>query len=150
MAIQVRALGDKDFFAWLGLFEGYSEFYKSELTDQKALTVWSWLIDHEHSLTGAVAVDDDGTGDFVGFALYREVPNTLSATRGLFIDDLFVAPESRTAGVGRSLIEFAKGYAAERKLSTVQWITASDNETAQKLYDDVGTRTDWVTYEIEL
>jgi hypothetical protein len=29
-------------------------------------------------------------------------------------------------------------------------LTAADNETAQKLYDQVGTRTDWVTYEIEL
>ena len=148
MAIHVRALGDKDFFAWLGLFEGYSEFYKSELTDEKALRVWSWIIDRNHVLNGAVAVNDDG--DFVGFAHYREVPNTLSATRGLFIDDLFVVPEHRTSGVGRSLIEFAKDYAAEQKLTTVQWITAADNETAQRLYDDVGTRTDWVTYEIEL
>lgn len=148
MSIKVRALGDKDFFSWLGLFEGYSEFYKSDLTDQKALQVWSWIIDKNDPVTGAVAVNDDG--DFIGFAHYREVPNTLTATRGLFLDDLFVAPESRSTGVGRALIEFAKEYAATRQLSTVQWLTAADNETAQRLYDDVATRTDWVTYEIEL
>jgi ribosomal protein S18 acetylase RimI-like enzyme len=32
----------------------------------------------------------------------------------------------------------------------VQLITAADNETAQKLYDQLGTRTDWVTYEIDV
>ena len=148
MSIKVRALGDKDFFSWLGLFEGYSEFYKSELTDQKALQVWSWIIDKNESLTGAVAVDDDG--QFVGFAHYREVPNTLPASRGLFLDDLFVSPDSRSTGVGRALIEFAKEYAAQHHLTTVQWLTAADNETAQRLYDDVAARTDWVTYEIEL
>ena len=148
MSIRVRALGDKDFFSWLGLFEGYSEFYKNELTDQKALQVWAWIIDKNESLTGAVAVDDDGR--FVGLAHYREVPNTLSATRGLFLDDLVVTPESRSTGTGRALIEFAKEYAAQHRLTTVQWLTAADNEPAQRLYDDVATRTDWVTYEIEL
>ena len=148
MSIKVRALGDKDFFSWLGLFEGYSEFYKSALTDEKALQVWSWIIDKNHVLAGAVAVNDEG--DFIGFAHYREVPNTLSATRGLYLDDLFVVPESRSTGVGRALIEFAKQYATEHHLSTLAWITAADNVEAQRLYDDVATRTDWVTYEIEL
>jgi GNAT superfamily N-acetyltransferase len=148
MTTQVRTLGDKDFFSWLGLFEGYSEFYQSELTDEKALQVWSWIIDRNHVLTGAVAVDDEGA--FIGFAHYREVPNTLSASRGLYVDDLFVVPDSRRSGVGRALIEFAKDYAKGKKLSTMAWITAADNEDAQHLYDDVATRTDWVTYEIEL
>lgn len=148
MSVQVRPLGDKDFFSWLGLFEGYSEFYKSELTDEKALQVWSWIIDKNHDLEGAVAVDDDG--NFVGFAHFRKVPDTLSATTGLFLDDLFVAPSARGTGVGRSLIDFVRGYAAEHNFSGIQLITAADNTTAQRLYDDMGTRTEWVTYEIAI
>ena len=89
MSVTVRPLGDKDFFAWLGLFEGYSTFYESELTDQKALQVWSWIIDTNDALSGAVAVNDDG--DFVGFAHYRTVPRTLSGDLALFLDDLYVA-----------------------------------------------------------
>lgn len=148
MSVQIRPLGDKDFFAWLGLFEGYSEFYESELTDQKALQVWSWIIDKNNSLDGAVAVNDDG--DFVGFTHYRTVTRTLSATMGLYLDDLFVVADARGAGVGQALISFTKNYAAERGLSQIRLITAADNETAQALYDTVGTRTDWVTYEIDV
>jgi len=148
MSVQVRPLGDKDFFSWLGLFEGYSEFYESTLTDAKALRVWSWIIDKNHDLTGAVAVNDEG--EFVGLAHYREFPRTLNADMGLFLDDLFVAPDARGAGVGKALMEFVKGYAGEHKLSQVQWLTAADNETAQVLYDEVATRTDWVTYEMDL
>jgi ribosomal protein S18 acetylase RimI-like enzyme len=148
MAVQVRPLGDKDFFPWLDLFGGYSEFYESELTDEKALTVWSWIIDKNHPLEGAVAVNDDDR--MIGFAHYREVPRTLTADRGLFLDDLFVAEDARHTGAGRALIEFTKDFARQKKLTQVQLVTASDNATAQKLYDEVGTKTDWVTYEIEL
>lgn len=148
MSVQVRPLGDKDFFSWLGLFEGYSEFYKSELTDEKALQVWSWIIDKNHDLTGAVAVGDEG--EFVGLAHFRPYPRSLSADMGLFLDDLFVAPDARHTGVGKALMEFVKNYAGEHNLKQVQWLTAADNETAQKLYDEVGTRTDWVTYEMDV
>jgi GNAT superfamily N-acetyltransferase len=148
MSVTVRPLGDKDFFAWLGLFEGYSEFYESELTDQKALQVWSWIIDVNNSLFGAVAVTDEG--DFVGFAHYRTVPRTLSGDLALFLDDLLVAEDSRGQGIATLLMDFVKGYAREHKLAQVQLVTAADNATAQVLYDQVGTRTDWVTYEIDV
>jgi ribosomal protein S18 acetylase RimI-like enzyme len=148
MSVQVRPLGDKDFFPWLGLFEGYSEFYKSDLTDEKALRVWSWLIDKNHDLDGAVAVADNG--DFVGFTLYRPYPRTLSGDVGLFIDDLFVATDARETGVGRALLDFAKDYAKAHNYRQLQWVTAADNDTAQKLYDEVGSRTSWVTYEAEV
>ena len=148
MSVTVRPLGDKDFFAWLGLFEGYSAFYESELTDQKALQVWSWIIDANNSLDGAVAIDD--AGDFVGFAHYRTVPRTLSGDLALFLDDLFVAEDARGKGVGTLLMDFTKAYARQHKLAQVQLLTAADNATAQVLYDQVGIRTDWVTYEIDV
>lgn len=146
MTVQIRPLGDKDFFGWHGLFEGYSEFYKRELTDEKALRVWSWIIDKNHGLEGAVAVNDDG--DFVGFAHFRKVPQTLSADTGLFLDDLFVVPDARGAGVGSALLGFVKEFAAANHLSQVSLATAADNKTAQKLYTEFGKKSDWVTYEI--
>jgi GNAT superfamily N-acetyltransferase len=148
MSVTVRPLGDKDFFPWLGLFEGYSAFYESEVTDQKALQLWSWIIDGNNALDGAVAVNDDG--DFVGFAHYRRVPRTLNGDLALFLDDLFVAEDSRGQGVGTLLMEFTKAYARQHKLVQIQLLTASDNATAQVLYDQQGTRTDWVTYEIDV
>ncbi|TFD67402.1 GNAT family N-acetyltransferase [Cryobacterium sp. Hb1] len=148
MSVTVRPLGDKDFFAWLGLFEGYSAFYERELTDQKALQVWSWIIDTNNALVGAVAVNDDG--DFVGFAHYRTVPRTLSGDLALFLDDLYVAEDARKHGVGSLLMEFTKTYARAHKLAQIQLVTAADNSTAQVLYDQLRTRTDWVTYEIDV
>ena len=144
MAVQVRPLVDRDFFPWLGLWEGYSEFYGSALTDEKALRVWTWLTDRQHDLTGYVATDGD---DLVGLVHVREYPRTLDGDRGLYLDDLFVVPDARGKGVGAALIQQAKTLARERGLSVITWIAAPDNETAQHLYDSIGERTDWVTYE---
>jgi len=39
--------------------------------------------------------------------------------------------------------------ATKQPAGTLRWITASDNLTAQALYDQVATRATWVTYEKE-
>jgi ribosomal protein S18 acetylase RimI-like enzyme len=147
MSFHVRELTERDFFDWLGLFEGYSAFYSSDPSDEKVLRVWQWLSDADNSLTGVVAVDDDGS--FIGFAHYRTVPDTLTATNGLYLDDLFVSANARSHGIGRALLTHVQSVATARNFTRVAWITGPDNERAQLLYDDMATRKDWVTYELE-
>ena len=147
MTIEVRPVRDGDFFAWLDLYTKYAEFYETELTDQRALLLWSWLTAPEHEESGYVAVDGER---IVGLAHVREFARPLEGDRGLFLDDLFVAEDERGAGVGRSLIEHVRSLAQERGLGVVQWITAQDNAAAQRVYDAVAARTSWVTYEIDL
>lgn len=148
MAVTVRPLGDRDFFPWLDLFAGYCNFYEVDITDEKALRVWSWISDKNHELSGAAALDDDR--NLVGFVHYREVPHTLTAGRGLFLDDIYVKPEARNTGVGHALMEFAQEYAREHQLGSIELVTKPDNKEAQKLYEDLGARTEWLTYEIEV
>ncbi|QIZ98648.1 GNAT family N-acetyltransferase [Leifsonia sp. PS1209] len=147
MSIEVRPVADGDFFAWLDLYEKYAAFYETQLTDQKALLLWSWLTAPDHEEDGLVAVED---GRIVGLAHVREFARPLEGDRGLFLDDLFVAEEDRHKGIGRTLIDAVRSLAEERGLGVVQWITARDNSEAQQVYDSVATRTSWVTYEIDL
>lgn len=147
MSITIRTPTDSDFFAWLGLYEGYTNFYNVTLTDQRALVLWSWLTDPQHEETVLVALDDD---ELVGLVHYRQFARPLEADHSVFIDDLYVAENAREHGVGEQLIEAVTTKAREKGLGAVQWITAPDNELALKLYDKVGKRTEWVTYEIDL
>lgn len=148
MSATVREPTNKDFFAWLELYARYGDFYRTPLTDEKALLVWSWLTDAAHEENALVAVADDGT--LVGLAHFREYAKPLAGGRGMFLDDLFVSPDHRGHGIGTSLIDAVRARAAERGVSIVRWITAADNETAIRLYDTVATRTTWVTYEMTL
>lgn len=146
MTVQIRPIADGDFFNWIGLYEGYTTFYKQEFNDQKALIVWSWLSDKNHETFGFVAERD---GELIGLAHLREFARPLDASRGLFLDDLYVVEAARGDGVGTMLIDTAKAYAQENKLSVVRWITAPDNEVAHLLYDKKAKRTEWLTYDMD-
>jgi GNAT superfamily N-acetyltransferase len=147
MSTEVRPVKDGDFFAWLDLYAKYAEFYDTELTDQRALVLWSWLTDTDHEELGFVAVDGDRV---VGLAHVREFARPLEGDRGLFLDDLYVVDEERGKGVGHQLIAAVRDLAEKRQLGVVQWITANDNADAQRVYDSVANKTGWVTYEIDL
>jgi GNAT superfamily N-acetyltransferase len=145
MSIEVRPVGHGEFFPWHAVYTGYGEFYEKPLHDEKAVLVWSWIIDDANELECLVAVDE--SGDVIGLAHFREFSRPLDGTRGIYLDDLFVLPEQRTGGVGRALLEGVADVGRARGASIVRWITADDNETAQKLYDQVAEKTTWVTYE---
>jgi ribosomal protein S18 acetylase RimI-like enzyme len=147
MAHEIRMAGDDDFFGWLPLFAAYCTFYDTELDDAKALIVWTWIRDDSDPLEAALAVDEAGRP--VGLAQFRVVPDTLHATRGIHLDDLYVDDDARGAGVGRALIEFVHARSLEVGTGGVSWITAADNGEAQRLYDELARRTTWVTYEMD-
>lgn len=142
----VRRVRDDEFFTWLDLYSGYGEFYETPVTDERALLVWSWVTDSEHSLEAYFAVDDDGTP--IGLAHAREFARPLDGSTGLYLDDLFVVPDARGGGAGTALLEALRAVAKERGLSVVRWITAKDNQQARRLYDRVAEKTKWVTYDL--
>lgn len=151
MPIEVRPVGTGEFFPWHAAYTGYGEFYETPLHDEKAVLVWSWIIDPSHELECLVAVEQGDDGDeIVGLAHFREFARPLEGNRGIHLDDLFVLPEKRTGGVGRALIEGVYAVGRERGIAAVTWITAEDNTSARALYDQVGEKTTWVTYEKEL
>ncbi|MFJ7154241.1 GNAT family N-acetyltransferase [Streptomyces sp. NPDC101118] len=144
--IQVRAVRADDFAQWRTLYRGYAEFYRVAQTEEAAALVWSWINDPAHEVNALVAEGADGR--LVGLAHYRPFARPLSATTGCFLDDLFVAPESRGSGAVDLLLERLRGIAAERGWSVVRWITADDNHRARAKYDQVAARTMWVTYDM--
>ncbi|MFB7177944.1 GNAT family N-acetyltransferase [Streptomyces sp. NPDC056257] len=144
--INVRAVRAEDFAQWRTLYRGYADFYRVEQTEEAAATVWSWVTDPGHEVSALVA--EDSSGRLLGLAHYRPFARPLSATVGCFLDDLFVAPEHRGSGAADRLLGALRELAAERGWSVVRWITADDNHRARSKYDQVATRTMWVTYDM--
>jgi len=67
------------------------------------------------------------------------------------MNDLYVRRAARGGGLGRALIEASAAVARERGAHHLQWVTAPDNETAQRLYDSTGAvREPSIEYELEL
>ena len=130
---------------WERLYAGYAEFYRVTQTPEMRATVWGWIMDPSHEVKALIA--EDASGRALGLAHYRPYARPLSASTGCFLDDLFVAPETRGQRVGEALIEALATLAQERGWSVVRWITADDNYRARTAYDRVATRTMWITYD---
>ena len=143
--VVVRAVNESDREAWRVLYRGYRDFYKVAHSDSAIDTVWSWLHDSGHETRGLVALVD---GVPAGLAHYRTFARPLSASRGLFLDDLFTSASSRGHGVGSALLTRLAEIARDEGATVVRWITAADNEVARSLYNRVSTQTPWVTYDL--
>ncbi|MER5639927.1 GNAT family N-acetyltransferase [Kitasatospora sp. NPDC002227] len=144
--ITVRAARAEDFAQWRALYRGYADFYRVDQTEEQAERVWSWVLDQAHEVNALVAEGPDGR--LLGLAHYRPFARPLSAATGCFLDDLFVSPGARGSGAADLLLGRLAEIAAERGWSVVRWITADDNHRARGKYDQVATRTMWVTYDM--
>jgi ribosomal protein S18 acetylase RimI-like enzyme len=142
----VRAVSADDRDAWQKLFQAYGVFYRTAFDDDICEGVWKWLMEDNHPVRGFVA---ETAGTVVGFTHVRAQHNTFTAGPSWFLDDLFTAPEARGNGVATALIEHVKHYAGTRGGGTLRWITAADNQGAQRLYDTLAQRTSWVVYQDE-
>ncbi|WGP07830.1 GNAT family N-acetyltransferase [Bacillus subtilis] len=142
--VRVRAIAPDDHPQWRRLFSAYRDFYRLTPDDEVVAQVWDWIIDPEHELHGIVAYYQ---ADIVGIAHFRPFARPVSGTIGIWLDDLYTDPAARRQGVGEALIEHLRTEAKGAGASVVRWITASDNSTAQALYDRLGARTGWVTYD---
>lgn len=145
--VVVRPIEPADHDAWAPLFAAYREFYELEDEPEVVERVWGWIQDADHEVNAQVAVVD---GDVVGFAHHRLYARPSEGARGLFLDDLFTAPGLRGRGVGRALINRLADIARENGAAKVRWVTAADNAVAQRLYDDLAERTEWLTYDVVL
>jgi GNAT superfamily N-acetyltransferase len=145
---QIRPLAPADHDAWLPLWHGYIEFYESEVSDEQTQLTWDRLLDPRFPIHGALALDDAGRA--IGFVHWLTHAATWSAVPYVYLEDLFVASDTRGAGAGRALIAHVTEWARERGAAKVYWLTQETNATARALYDRVATHTGFVHYEIGL
>lgn len=144
----IRALQSTDFEAWLPLWNGYLEFYETELEPEITRQTFDRLVDESISnMHGALALNDEGQA--IGMVNWLTHPGTWSTSDYVYLEDLFVAANARGTGAGRALIEHVNEWAKTRELEKVYWLTADSNKTAQQLYDRVAKKTGFIHYQID-
>lgn len=147
MSITIRPVEPDDETAWAELYAGYRRFYHLVEDPASVAKTWEWVRDGEHGLVGLVVVDESDR--LVALANLRWFARPSSATIGLYLDDLFTAPEARGTGAASALLKEAAARAGQGEGSVVRWITAADNVTARSVYDSFAVATSWVTYDMK-
>jgi GNAT superfamily N-acetyltransferase len=147
MSLEIRAALPADKERWLVLWQGYLDFYKTELSAKQSELTWQRVLDPTFNMKCAVALLD---GEVIGFVTYNLQNSTWSEHGHCYLEDLFVDVTVRGHGVGRALIEFVKAFAIENKCSRLYWNTDEDNVTARKLYDTYALESGKRQYRISL
>lgn len=80
-----------------------------------------------------------------GFALFFHTFSTFTGRRSLWLEDLFVRPEHRGAGIGRALLARLASLACERNCGRFEWAVLDWNAPALEFYQGLGARVlpDW-------
>ena len=90
-------------------------------------------------------------GEPVGFALWFRTFSTWLCLPGLWLEDLYVRPEHRGAGVGRSLLAHVAGVAADSGYRRMEWSALDWNAPALQFYAGLGAERlqEWEVHRLE-
>ena len=81
-----------------------------------------------------------------GFALFFRNFSTFLGKPGIYLEDLFVKPEFRGRGIGKTLLEKLASIAVERGYGRFEWSVLDWNEPAINMYKKIGAKLDpeWI------
>jgi GNAT superfamily N-acetyltransferase len=82
-------------------------------------------------------VAEDGA-EVVAFALTFTNFSTFLGKPGLYLEDLYVKPAHRGAGIGQALLRHLAATAVERGYGRFEWCVLDWNENAIRLYEKMG------------
>ncbi len=86
----------------------------------------------------------------VSFALFFHNFSTFLGRPGLYLEDLYVKPEFRGKGIGRTMFRYLAKLAKERDCGRFEWSVLDWNEPAIKFYERLGAvpLDEWTTFRV--
>lgn len=85
-----------------------------------------------------------------GFALFFHNFSTFLGKPGLYLEDLFVKPEFRNKGIGKSLIRHLAKIAKQRGCGRFEWWVLDWNKSSIEFYKRLGAEPmdEWTVYRV--
>ncbi|HTE44029.1 MAG TPA: GNAT family N-acetyltransferase [Gemmatimonadaceae bacterium] len=143
----IRNIEAGDEARWRELWNAYCAYYETDVPEPITRHTWSRLIDPSSPIHAIVA--ETPANGVVGFANYVIHESTWQSTAVCYLEDLFVDPNQRNAGVGRQLIDWLLADVVEQNWSRLYWHTKESNDRARRLYDTYTRHSGFVRYVIE-
>ena len=149
MSVQLRPARREDAAELLRLIRELARYEKAEEQvetdeDQLAATLFD-------AVATAHAIVAELDGRLVGMAIYFFNYSTWQGRNGLYLEDLFVEPEQRGAGIGKVLLARLAAIAVEQGCGRFEWSVLDWNAPAIEFYESLGARpqSEWVRYRLE-
>ncbi|MCW3020454.1 MAG: N-acetyltransferase [Solirubrobacterales bacterium] len=147
-ATAIRAAGPADVPLLLGLFRELAEYEHLEHELQATEQLLHDALFGENPAAEALIAEHGS--DVAGYALFFPTFSSFLATQGVWLEDLFVRPAHRGAGVGRELLAAVAARVRERGGGRLEWAALDWNELALGFYRRIGAQTmsEWITHRL--
>ena len=141
--VTIRLASIDDLQTVAELFDHYRQFYEQAPDIQLAKNYIAERLNNNESV---ILVAENSDKNLIGFCqIYPSFCSVAAAKIGVLYD-LFVKPNSRKTGAGRTLMLAAQEYAANNSMARLDLTTAKDNLKAQALYESLGWARDDIFY----
>jgi GNAT superfamily N-acetyltransferase len=99
----------------------------------------------------AAALIAERDDEALGYALFFPTFSSFLASTGVWLEDLFVRPDSRGEGVGGALLSAVATQVRERGGERLEWAALDWNELALGFYRKIGAQTmnEWITHRLD-
>ncbi|MFM2480305.1 N-acetyltransferase family protein [Celerinatantimonas sp. YJH-8] len=89
-------------------------------------------------------------GESVGYGVYFYNYSTWLGKNGLYLEDLYVAPEYRKIGAGKAILKHLAQIAVARGCGRFEWCVLDWNEPAIDFYKSIGAKPqdEWIIYRL--
>jgi len=144
MTVTIRPIEERDYATLILLFQEFAHFEK--LPEKMTNTVEQMLAEKEF-LTGLVAVNPEN--EILGYVTYFFGYYTWIG-KSLYMDDLYVRPDFRGAGVGTKLINEVIAFAKAENCKKLRWQVSEWNQPAIDFYKSLGANVDAVESNCDL
>ena len=144
---EIRFATDADTAIILGFIKALAEYEKmSDLVVADEALLREWIFEKKKAEV-IFAVED---GKEVGFALFFHNFSTFLGRAGIYLEDLFVLPEYRGRGHGKSLIRELAKIAVERGCGRLDWSCLDWNQSSIDFYLSLGAQPldAWTVYRL--
>ena len=142
--LTIRDPAPADETEWRELWSQYNMSFEESVPEAVTARTWQRMLDPASAIFGRLAVID---GKVTGFSVSVLHEGTWVIAPICYLEDLFVAPDFRGRGIGRSLIADLIDRAKSKGWSRLYWHARARN-AARHLYDAFVKADDFVRYRL--
>ena len=137
-SLQVVQATPADVGALAPLFDAYRQFYKKPSNEEAARRFLFARLSKDESVMFYAQLGKE----VVGLVHLYPVFSSLQLRRQWILSDLYVSVDARKHGVAHALMDRAQEFAESTQADGLTLETATDNYTAQRLYESLGWKRD--------
>ncbi len=114
-------------------------------TDEQAIL--KTLFSEGATAHSIICLDGD---EAIGFAVYFYNYSTWLGKNGLYLEDLYVSPDSRGKGAGKLIMKHLARQAISKDCGRFEWVVLDWNQPAIDFYNSINAKPqdEWIIYRL--